>query len=198
MTFDSDLLHRCAMRPSLPIRNVARSTPIYLRPNRILSPHRPYRSMTLRSTSAASMRASLCFALKRSCDFGEFGRDPDDGRSGLREIVEMNSEIDRLDRAARGIVGGVEVDDHLPAAQRRQADAPPAIGRQHEIRGHPALFDAGRFLGIVGHPAFLSSYFRVFTDTPVPPREGEQRAHIRLPRNCLPALVTIGQAGSGE
>ena len=119
-------------------------------------------------------RPSLCFALKRSWDFCEFGPAPITGGTGLLEVAEMRGEIDRLDGASLGVVGGVEVEHHFSTAQRRELDASAAIGRQLEIGSQPGRVGAGRFWGILAHRAFLSSHFRVFTDIPASLHEGEQ------------------------
>src|SRR5690606_4924621 len=74
-------------------------------------------------------------------------RHPDDNRARRREGLDFGGEVNRLRRAAGGVVFGVEVEHDFPALQRGKAHlALGAVRRQGEVRG---------FVSDIGHVSLL-------------------------------------------
>src|SRR5204863_38015 len=92
----------------------------------------------------------LVFLLELVVRGGRVARHADHGGAGLAVIGKRVAKAAGLGGAAGGVVLRIEIQHHRFAAQLRQADAAVAVGRQGEVGGFVAGFDAHRAWSPVG------------------------------------------------
>ena len=122
-------------------RTSMRLTPQYVLPPNFFSPQTPYCSATSCSGSASSVNGSEYLFLNFTWEATSSGLTPSTTAPRFSKSRVRVAEPAGLDRAARRVVLGIEVeDDRLPAVVR-QLDALARVRRQLEIRCRLALFD---------------------------------------------------------
>jgi hypothetical protein len=107
-----------ATRPSAPIRKVARSIPIYLRPYIDFSTQVPNASL-IAPSSSRQRHLQVIFGDELVVLLHRVARHADDLAPGLGEVAGQRGEILRLAGAARRVVLGIEIEhQRRPGAAR--------------------------------------------------------------------------------